>query len=115
MTLLKRILLTVAFPVGLLFSLAYALEDIRDAVCDYVPQAFFPPFGLLAFFAVGASIGLLGAFLVVPEAVLNRPANRDDLRRLLGVSGAVRVRAVSAASLAFILFGVYLIYVKAYV
>ena len=114
MTLLKLIYLTVAFPLGFLFTIAYGFEDIRYAVCDYVPAAFFPPFGLVMFFAYGACVGLMTALLVVPEAILNQHGNREDLRQVLSVSGAVRVRVFCAASLSLFLFGISIIYENAY-
>lgn len=114
MNLLDEIFKRIAIPFGLLFSLGYAVEEIRVAVADYIPESLIAPIGLVMYFAFGACVALSAALLVVPEAALNQPGNREDLKAVLGVYGAHAVRSIAATSLGIFLFVIWIIIDKAY-
>jgi hypothetical protein len=114
MSLLTAILSRVAFPLSALFSLGYAIDDIRDAVINHIPAAANPPLSVLIFFCSGASIGILSSLLIVPDAVLNKRYNQEELKSLLGVSGSWAERTYAFLALCFICTGLYGIVHEAY-
>jgi hypothetical protein len=114
MTLLKSLLLFVALPAGALCASTYFLEEIRNSVSDYIPEAIVPPVGLFLFFCFGAAGAMFFGLLFVPEAILNEPGNRDELKGALGVSGARIVRMFCLFSLFWFVLTAYLIVDKAY-
>ena len=115
MKLRDKLFFTYVVPMGILCAVTYALEDVRDAVAEYIPKVIIIPIGLLFFFCFGGSIGLLVGLLLVPEAVLDEPGNRSDLKEILGVSGAVTVRAFCLFGLFWFLLAAYIVYDLAFV
>ena len=103
-----------ALPFGLLASATYSLQPVRRAVCEYVPEAVFPPVGLILFFAYGACIGMYLILLIVPAFVLDKKGNRDDLQSMLGVWGARAARGIASMGLSAHLWAGWIIWKMSY-